>query len=137
MRIQFLSVLLHRNFWNITGLCSDIDLLNSQPRTKHIKLSFTAFICFISSYQVVTHFNATRMMLNFIHVLQVKVYLERRSLVHSLNDSNTAIHDFNMLVSVIVLIVITIVWLLMMGFLSFQVLGFISSQLLLLAADDI
>lgn len=38
-----------------------------------------------------------------------------------------------MLVSVIVLIVITIVWLLMMGFLSFQVLGFISSQLLLVA----
>ena len=38
-----------------------------------------------------------------------------------------------MLVSVIVLIVITIVWLLMMGFLTFQVLGFISSQLLLVA----
>jgi len=71
------------------------------------------------------------MMLNFIHVLQVKVYLERRSLVHSLNDTKTAVDDLNMLASVIVLIVITIVWLLIMGFLNTQVLVFISSQLLL------
>ncbi|KAG4946563.1 hypothetical protein AAZX31_15G168000 [Glycine max] len=61
----------------------------------------------------------------------VKVYLERRSLVHSLNDTKTAVDDLNMLASVIVLIVITIVWLLIMGFLNTQVLVFISSQLLL------
>ncbi|KAL2327245.1 hypothetical protein Fmac_020672 [Flemingia macrophylla] len=61
----------------------------------------------------------------------VKVYLERRSLVHSLNDTNTAVDDLNTLVSVIVLIVIIIVWLLIMGFLTTQVLVFISSQILL------
>ena len=71
------------------------------------------------------------MMLNIIRVFQVKVYLERRSLVHSLNDTKTAVDDLNMLASVIVLIVITIVWLLIMGFLNTQVLVFISSQLLL------
>lgn len=61
----------------------------------------------------------------------VKVYLERRSLVHSLNDTNTAVDDLNMLASVIVLIVMIIVWLLIMDFLTTQVLVFISSQLLL------
>ncbi|TKY72848.1 Mechanosensitive ion channel protein 10 [Spatholobus suberectus] len=61
----------------------------------------------------------------------VKVYFERRSLVHSLNDTKTAVDDLNTLASVIVLIVIIIVWLLIMGFLTTQVLVFISSQLLL------
>ncbi|KAK7411883.1 hypothetical protein VNO78_03326 [Psophocarpus tetragonolobus] len=61
----------------------------------------------------------------------VKVYLERRSLVHSLNDTKTAVNDLNMLVSAIVIILIIVVWLLMMGFLTTQVLVFISSQLLL------
>lgn len=61
----------------------------------------------------------------------VKVYLGRRSLVHSLNDTKTAVDDLNMLASVLVLIVIIIVWLLIMGFLTTQVLVFISSQLLL------
>ncbi|XP_057430852.1 mechanosensitive ion channel protein 10-like [Lotus japonicus] len=61
----------------------------------------------------------------------VKVYFERRSLVHSLNDTNTAVDDLNKLASVVVLVVILIVWLLLMGFLTTQVLVFISSQLLL------
>ncbi|XP_017419993.1 mechanosensitive ion channel protein 10-like [Vigna angularis] len=61
----------------------------------------------------------------------VKVYFERRSLVHSLNDTNTAVDDLNMLASFLVLIVILIVWLLIMGFLTTEVLVFISSQLLL------
>ncbi|XP_027338360.1 mechanosensitive ion channel protein 10-like [Abrus precatorius] len=61
----------------------------------------------------------------------VKVYLERRSLVHSLNDTKTAVDELNKLASVIVLLVIVIVWLLIMGFLTTQVLVFISSQLLL------
>ncbi|XP_057438307.1 mechanosensitive ion channel protein 10-like [Lotus japonicus] len=61
----------------------------------------------------------------------VKVYLERRSLVHSLNDTKTAVEDLNKIASVIVLVVIIIVWLLLMGFLTTQVLVFISSQLLL------
>ncbi|CAL0327875.1 unnamed protein product [Lupinus luteus] len=61
----------------------------------------------------------------------VKVYLERKSLVHSLNDTKTAVDELNNIASVIVLIVILIAWLLMMGFLTTQVLVFISSQLLL------
>lgn len=61
----------------------------------------------------------------------MKVYLERQSLVHSLNDTKTAIEELNKLASVIVLVVIVIVWLLIMGFLTTKILVFISSQLLL------
>ncbi|KAF7813588.1 mechanosensitive ion channel protein 10-like [Senna tora] len=61
----------------------------------------------------------------------VKVYLERKSLVHSLNDTKTAVDELNKLASAMVLVIIFIVWLLLMGFLTTQVLVFISSQLLL------
>ncbi|KAJ1439896.1 Mechanosensitive ion channel MscS [Sesbania bispinosa] len=40
----------------------------------------------------------------------VKVYLERQSLVHSLNDAKTAVDELNRLTSVVVFIVIIIVW---------------------------
>ncbi|XP_022731931.1 mechanosensitive ion channel protein 10-like [Durio zibethinus] len=63
----------------------------------------------------------------------VNVYLERKSLAHSLNDTKTAIEELNKLISVILLVVIIIVWLLLMGFLTTQILVFISSQLLLVA----
>ncbi|KAK8597674.1 hypothetical protein V6N13_095074 [Hibiscus sabdariffa] len=63
----------------------------------------------------------------------VNVYLERKSLAHSLNDTKTAIEELNKLISVVVLVVTIIVWLLMMGFLSTQILIFITSQLLLVA----
>ncbi|XP_031372723.1 mechanosensitive ion channel protein 10-like [Punica granatum] len=61
----------------------------------------------------------------------IKVYRERKSLAHSLNDAKTAIEELNKLVSGILVIVIIIVWLLMMGFLTTEVLVFILSQLLL------
>ncbi|KAM7277238.1 hypothetical protein ACFE04_019104 [Oxalis oulophora] len=60
----------------------------------------------------------------------VKVYLERKSLAHSLNDTKTAIEELNKLVSALVLLVSIIVWLLVMGFLTYKVLLVISSQLL-------
>ncbi|KAJ7979269.1 Mechanosensitive ion channel protein [Quillaja saponaria] len=60
----------------------------------------------------------------------VNVYLERKSLAHSLNDTKTAVEELNKIVSVILLIVIIIVWFLMMGLLTTQVLVFVSSQLL-------
>lgn len=63
----------------------------------------------------------------------MNVYLERKSLAHSLNDTKTAIDELNRLISVVLLVVIIIVWLLMMGFLTTQILVFISSQLLLVA----
>ncbi|XWS70074.1 hypothetical protein CRYUN_Cryun03dG0017800 [Craigia yunnanensis] len=63
----------------------------------------------------------------------VNVYLERKFLAHSLNDTKTAIEELNKLTSVVLLVVIIIVWLLIMGFLTTQILVFISSQLLLVA----
>ncbi|KAK3213447.1 hypothetical protein Dsin_018153 [Dipteronia sinensis] len=63
----------------------------------------------------------------------VNAYLERKSLAHSLNDTKTAIEELNKLVSVIVVVLAIIVWLLMMGFLTTQILVLISSQLLLVA----
>lgn len=61
----------------------------------------------------------------------MNVYLERKSLAHSLNDTKTAIEELNRLASGLLLIVILIVWLLVMGFLTTNILVFISSQLLL------
>ncbi|KAL2945180.1 Mechanosensitive ion channel protein 10 [Bienertia sinuspersici] len=61
----------------------------------------------------------------------VNSYLERKSLVHSLNDTKTAVEELNRIASGAVLIVIIIVWNLMMGFLTTKILVFISSQLLL------
>ena len=71
------------------------------------------------------------MVLTYHSCFQVKVYLGRRSLIHSLNDTNTAVDDLNILASAVVVIVIIIVWLLLTGFLDTKVLVFISSQLLL------
>ncbi|KAI4380788.1 hypothetical protein MLD38_006936 [Melastoma candidum] len=61
----------------------------------------------------------------------VNVYLERKSLAHSLNDTKTAIEELNKLSSAILLVVIIVIWLLLMGFMTTKVLVFISSQLLL------
>lgn len=61
----------------------------------------------------------------------MNVYLERKSLAHSLNDTKTAIEELNRLASGLLLLVILIVWLLLMGFLTTNILVFISSQLLL------
>lgn len=63
----------------------------------------------------------------------VNVYIERKSLAHSLNDTKTAIEELNRLASGVVLIVDLIVLLLFMGLLTTQVLLFIASQLLLVA----
>ena len=62
----------------------------------------------------------------------MNVYLERKSLAHSLNDTKTAIEELNRLSSAVVAVVVIIVWLLLMGFLTTQILVFISSQLLLI-----
>ncbi|XP_062091117.1 mechanosensitive ion channel protein 10-like [Humulus lupulus] len=62
----------------------------------------------------------------------VNVYLERKSLAHSLNDTKTAIEELNRLTSAIVVIVIIIVWFILMGYLTTQILVLISSQLLLI-----
>ncbi|KAK1413834.1 hypothetical protein QVD17_29570 [Tagetes erecta] len=61
----------------------------------------------------------------------VNVYKERKFLALSLNDTKTAIEELNKLVSGLVLFVLIIVWLLLMGIATTEVLLFISSQLLL------
>ncbi|XP_058206562.1 mechanosensitive ion channel protein 10-like [Rhododendron vialii] len=61
----------------------------------------------------------------------VNVYNERKALALSLNDTKTAIEELNKILSGIILVVIIIVWILLMGFATTQVLVFISSQLLL------
>ncbi|XP_057501580.1 mechanosensitive ion channel protein 10-like [Actinidia eriantha] len=63
----------------------------------------------------------------------VNVYNERKSLAHSLNDAKTAIEELNKIMSGLVLVVIIVVWLLLMGIATTEVLVFISSQLLLVA----
>ncbi|RZC68092.1 hypothetical protein C5167_031352 [Papaver somniferum] len=61
----------------------------------------------------------------------VKVYLERKSLAHSLNDTKTAVRQLNKLVSGAVIVIMIIVMLLIMGFLTTKVVVFMSSQMLL------
>ncbi|XP_043698096.1 mechanosensitive ion channel protein 10-like [Telopea speciosissima] len=60
----------------------------------------------------------------------VKVYLERKSLAHSLNDTKTAVKQLNTLLSFIVIVLIILLWLILMGIATTKVLVFISSQLL-------
>ncbi|CAH1425270.1 unnamed protein product [Lactuca virosa] len=61
----------------------------------------------------------------------VNVYKERKFLALSLKDTKTAIEELNKLVSGFTVFVLIIVWLLLMGIASTEVLLFISSQLLL------
>ncbi|GJS51472.1 mechanosensitive ion channel protein 10-like protein, partial [Tanacetum coccineum] len=61
----------------------------------------------------------------------VNVYKERKYLALSLNDTKTAIEELNKLVSGLTVFVLLIVWLLLMGIATTEVLLFISSQLLL------
>ncbi|KAJ9538421.1 hypothetical protein OSB04_031154 [Centaurea solstitialis] len=61
----------------------------------------------------------------------VNVYKERKFLALSPNDTKTAIEELNKLVSGLTVIVLIIVWLLLMGLATTELLLFISSQLLL------
>ncbi|KAH9669590.1 Mechanosensitive ion channel protein [Citrus sinensis] len=63
----------------------------------------------------------------------IKVYDDRKTLKCSLNDAKTAIEELNRILSGIVVVVIIIVWLLVMGLLTYKVIAVITSQLLLLA----
>ena len=64
---------------------------------------------------------------------QVKAYLDRKSLAHSLNDTKTAVMQLHNLISVIVVIIIIVVTLLLMGIATTKILLVISSQLLVVA----
>ncbi|TVT99378.1 hypothetical protein EJB05_55266, partial [Eragrostis curvula] len=60
----------------------------------------------------------------------VKAYLERKSLVHSLNDTKTAVMQLHNFTRIIVIIIIIIITLLLMGIATPKILVVISSQLL-------
>ncbi|ESR41236.1 Mechanosensitive ion channel protein [Citrus sinensis] len=62
-----------------------------------------------------------------------KVYNDRQTLKRSLNDAKTAIEELNRILSAIVIVLIIIVWLLVMGLLTYKVFAVVTSQLLLLA----
>lgn len=64
-------------------------------------------------------------------ITQVKAYVDRKSLAHSLNDTKTAVKQLHKLISVIVVVVIVMVTLLLMGIATTKVFVFLSSQLLL------
>lgn len=59
------------------------------------------------------------------------MYKERKFLALSLNDTKTAIEELNKLVSGLTVIILIIVWLILMGIATTEVLLFISSQFLL------
>lgn len=61
----------------------------------------------------------------------VNVYKERKFLALSLNDAKTAVEELNKLVSGLTVFILLILWLLLMGIASTEVLLFISSQCLL------
>nr|BAV53889.1 mechanosensitive channels of small conductance-like [Chamaecyparis obtusa] len=61
----------------------------------------------------------------------VNVYLERKSLAHSLNDTKTAIKQLHQIANAVVSIVITVVILLVMGIATTHVIVLVSSQLVL------
>lgn len=90
--------------------------------------------CFVSFDVVITNHLACigRRLFAFLILFyyQVKAYLDRKSLAHSLNDTKTAVMQLHNLISVIVIIIIIIVTLLLMGIATTKILVVISSQLL-------
>lgn len=65
--------------------------------------------------------------------MQVKVYKSRKALAHALNDTKTAVKQLNKLVTCVLMIIMTVVWLLLTGIATTKVLVFLSSQLVLAA----
>ncbi|KAL0545480.1 hypothetical protein IC582_015365 [Cucumis melo] len=59
----------------------------------------------------------------------VKVYQERKTLAHALKDTKTAVKQLNNLVTAVVIIVMTVIWLLLMEIATSKVLVFLLSQL--------
>ncbi|GLT71941.1 hypothetical protein SLA2020_439230 [Shorea laevis] len=63
----------------------------------------------------------------------VTVYKGRKALAHALNDTKTAVKQLNKIVTVILIVVTTLVWLLLMEIATTRVLVFLSSQLVVVA----
>ena len=69
----------------------------------------------------------------FFDVFQVNAFKQRKVLVLSLNDANTAVDDLHNLLNVFVALTILVIWLIIFGTPVLHFLIFITSQLLLLA----
>ncbi|KAK8351567.1 hypothetical protein V6Z12_A05G041400 [Gossypium hirsutum] len=63
----------------------------------------------------------------------VKVYTDRKTLVHALSDTKTAVKQLNTLVTVILIIVTVIIWLLLLEIATTKLLLLLSSQLVVAA----
>ncbi|XP_038897085.1 mechanosensitive ion channel protein 10-like [Benincasa hispida] len=59
----------------------------------------------------------------------VKVYQERKTLAHALNDTKTAVEELNNLAIALIIIVTAVIWLLLMEIATSKVLVFLLSQL--------
>ncbi|CAH9126589.1 unnamed protein product [Cuscuta epithymum] len=59
----------------------------------------------------------------------VKIYKDRKTLSHALNDTKTAVRQLNKLVTGILIVVIMVIWLLLVGIATTKVIVFLSSQL--------
>ncbi|MBA0744879.1 hypothetical protein Gogos_007481 [Gossypium gossypioides] len=63
----------------------------------------------------------------------VKVYTDRKTLVHALSDTKTAVKQLNTLVTVVLIIVTVIIWLLLLEIATTKLLLLLSSQLVVAA----
>lgn len=70
-------------------------------------------------------------MLIYIFLLQVRAYLERKALAHSLNDTKTAVQQLHKIASAIVIVIIIVMSLLVMGVATTKVVFVVTSQLVL------
>ncbi|TYI25333.1 hypothetical protein ES332_A05G042900v1 [Gossypium tomentosum] len=72
-------------------------------------------------------------LLRFMIKEEVKVYTDRKTLVHALSDTKTAVKQLNTLVTVILIIVTVIIWLLLLEIATTKLLLLLSSQLVVAA----
>lgn len=59
------------------------------------------------------------------------MYRERRALALSLSDTKTAVNKLHRIINVVLTLVVIVIWLLILGIATTQLLVFISSQMLL------
>jgi small-conductance mechanosensitive channel len=68
---------------------------------------------------------------HLVFIEQVNVYRERRALSLSLSDTKTAVNKLHQILNVILFTILIIIWLLVLGIATKNLLVFVSSQLLL------
>lgn len=69
----------------------------------------------------------------FFNFVQIKVYNDRKTLGHALNDTKTAVKQLNKIVTVLLIIITAVIWLLLVEIATTKVLLVLSSQLVVAA----